>query len=391
MSTFEFPIGVHALHRNEGLDFQLNRLAGLGGGDLDEIREAAARIDDLADWKREFLALGDRALAEGRLRQAGAYLRAAEFHMSPGDPDKAVAYERQAKLFEDIYADDLTTGRLRREEVSYAEGHLPAWCVAVPDGEASRGTIVLHGGFDSYAEELYPLARASAAEGYETVLFEGPGQGSVMRRQGIHFTTEWERPVRALLDHFHLDDVTLVGLSLGGYLAPRAAAFEPRVRRVVAFGVMWDFFEVLLSKLPPPARLLQRSLLAVGADGVVDRLVRLRMRQDPFTRWAIEHGTYVFGVERPSQYIAAVRGFTTREISSQITQDFLLLTGNADHYIPLQHFHAQARALENVRSFTGRIFGAEESAQTHCQVGNVGLALRVILDWIAERTASLAA
>ena len=40
-----------------------------------------------------------------------------------------------------------------------------------------------------------------------------------------------------------------------------------------------------------------------------------------------------------------------------------------------------------MRSFTGRIFTAEESAHTHCQVGNPGLAVRVILDWIAERCA----
>jgi pimeloyl-ACP methyl ester carboxylesterase len=388
MDSFDFPVGVHTLHNNTALDFQLNRLAGLGGGDLDEIREVAPRIGDLDDWKREFLALGERALAEKRIQHAAAYFRAAEFNMAPGDPDKAEAYERQAKLFEEIYADDLATGRLRRQEVPYEGGHLPAWRITVLDGQTSKGTIVIHGGFDSYGEELYPLSRAIADAGYETVLFEGPGQGSVMRRQGIHFTTEWERPVKAVLDHFGFDDVTLIGLSLGGYLAPRAAAFEPRIRRVVAFGVMWDFFEVALSKLPTAARVVQRTLLALGARSLLDKGIRRRMKGDPLMRWGIEHGCYVFGVESPSEYIDAMRRFTTREISSRIKQDFLLLAGDADHYIPIEHYHAQARALTNVRSFTGRIFTAEESAQTHCQVGNLGLALRVILDWIDERTNS---
>jgi len=388
MNSFDFPVGVHELHRNIGLDFQLNRLAVLGGGDLDEIREVAPRIRNLDDWKREFLALGERALEENRIQQAAAYLRAAEFNMAPGDPDKAEAYERQAKLFEEIYVDDFASGRLVKEEVAYEGGHLPAWRISVREGQLSKGTLVIHGGFDSYAEELYPLSRAIADAGYETVLFEGPGQGSVMRRQGIHFTTEWERPVKAVLDHFGLDDVTLVGLSLGGYLAPRAAAFEPRVRRVVAFGVMWDFFEVALLKLPFTARVVQRILLAIGANDLLDKGIRRRMKDDPFTTWAIEHGCYVFGIERPSEYIAAMRRFTTRQISSRIEQDFLLLAGNEDHYVPIEHYHAQARALTNVRSFTGRIFTAEESAQTHCQVGNLGLALRVILDWVDERTNS---
>lgn len=386
MHSFNFPIGVHSLHSNTGFDFQLNRLAGLGGGDLEEIREAAQQIGDLNDWKREFLALGERAMAEKRLQHAAAYLRAAEFNMVPGDPDKAKAYEQQASLFEDLYADDVATGRLRKEQVIYEGGHLPVWNIAVPDDQASKGIIIVHGGFDSYGEELYPFARALADAGYEAVLFEGPGQGSVIRRQGIHFTAEWERPVKAVLDHFDFDDVTLVGISLGGYLATRAAAFEPRVRRVVAFGVMWDFFEVVSSKLPIAARILQRTLSALGAKSLLDKGIRRRMEDDPLIKWAIEHGCYVFGVESPAEYFNKMRHFTTRDISSKINQDFLLLAGNGDHYVPIEHYHKQAQALTNVRSFTGRIFTAQESAQSHCQVGNVGLALRVILDWVDERS-----
>ena len=50
-------------------------------------------------------------------------------------------------------------------------------------------------------------------------------------------TQRWEEPVSAVLDYFHLDDVTLIGLSLGGYLALRTAAIENRISRVVAFDV----------------------------------------------------------------------------------------------------------------------------------------------------------
>lgn len=388
--TFDFPIGVHHLHDDVSLDFQLNRLVGMGGGHLEEVRDAASRIANLDDWKREFLALAERALAEERTQHAAAYLRAAEFNMAPSDPEKAVAYERQAKLFQDLHAADFETGRLRTEDVPYERGHLPAWKLSLPAGQESLGTIILHGGFDSYGEEIYPLARAISDAGHETVLFEGPGQGGVMRRQGIPFTTEWERPVGAVLDHFDLDDVTLVGLSLGGYLAPRAAAFESRISRVVAWGVMWDFFEVAMATRPAPLRLVARALLALGADGVIDRLAARQMEQDALARWGIEHGTYVLGADRPSAYLRAMRGFTTREVSARISQDFLLIAGAEDHYVPIEHFHRQAEALTNVRSFTGRILGAEDSAQTHCQVGNVGLALRVILDWVAERSSSRA-
>jgi pimeloyl-ACP methyl ester carboxylesterase len=383
-----FPIGVHRLHADVSLDFQLNRLATLGGGRLDEIREAAPRIRDLADWKREFLALARRAEAEERGAHAAAYLRAAEFFMAPGDPDKAAAYERQAKLFRDRVAAELASGALQETAVPYASGHLPAWRLPVPDGSQPRGTVVVHGGFDSTAEELYSLVRCLPEAGYEAILFEGPGQGAVIRRQGIPFTPEWERPVAAVLDHFALDDVTLLGISLGGCLAPRAAAFLPRIRRVIAFDVCWDLFEAGLSTRPWPLRTALRTLLALRADRALDALARRQMEREPFARWAIEHGSYVFGVERPSAYFRRMKAFTTRRISSRVTQDFLLLAGTGDHYMPLAHFHRQARALTQVRSFTGRIFTRAESAHTHCQCGNLGLALRVMLDWIDERTAS---
>ena len=310
--------------------------------------------------------------------------------MAKGDPDKAAAYERQTKLFQEIYADDFATGRVRTEEVPYQGGHLPAWHLAVPDEVKSKGTIVVHGGFDSYAEELYALMRCIPEAGYDTLLFEGPGQGGVIRRQGIPFTTQWERPVAAVLDHFALSDVTLLGMSLGGYLAPRAAAFEPRIQRVIAFDVCWDMLDAALSTRPPLLRLFLRTLLTLRADSLLDRLARRQMANDPLMRWGIEHGTYVMAVERPSKYLRRLGEFTTRHISSRITQDFLLLAGNADHYMPIEHFHRQARALRNVRSFTGRIFTAEESAHTHCQIGNLGLALRVMLDWVDERTESRA-
>ena len=390
MKDWGFPVGVHDLHSDVSLDFQLNRLATLGGGRLEDIRLAAGQIRDLADWKRQFLALAESAQAEGRLANAAAYFRAAEFFMPPEDPDKMAAYDNQAKIFREIASEDFASGAVREAEVPYESAHLPAWILTPPQGVQRKGVVVIHGGFDSYAEELYALVRCIPQAGYETVLFEGPGQGSVIRRQGIPFTTKWERPVAAVLDHLGLDDITLIGLSLGGFLAPRAAAFLPRIKRVIAFDVCWDLFEAGLSGRPAPLRLAIRTLMALRAGRLIDALSARQMERDPFTRWAIEHGSYVFGVERPYDYFRRLQKFTTRGISHRVEQDFLLLAGTHDHYMPLDHYHRQARALTHVRSFTGRIFTSAESAHTHCQCGNLGLALNVILAWIDERTAAAA-
>jgi pimeloyl-ACP methyl ester carboxylesterase len=79
-------------------------------------------------------------------------------------------------------------------------------------------------------------------------MFDGPGEGTTLMREGIPMTPQWEKPVAAILDHLQIDKATLLGISLGGCLAIRAAASEPRIERVIAFDVMLDFFECVTSR-----------------------------------------------------------------------------------------------------------------------------------------------
>ena len=78
----------------------------------------------------------------------------------------------------------------------------------------------------------------------------------------------------------------------------------------------------------------------------------------------------------------AFRQFETADVSASITQDVLLLAGSEDHYIRIEQWYAQTRMLTNARSMTARLFTLGESAQNHCQVGNQGLALKTIVNWL---------
>src|SRR6516165_1900751 len=94
--------------------------------------------------------------------------------------------------------------------------------------------------------------------------------------------------------------------------------------------------------------------------------------------------------QRPGVIItAAVRALRTDDVSSRITQDVLLMAGAEDHYVPLTQLGAQIQTLTNARSVTARVFTRAESAQNHCQMGNLGLSLRVILGWLDEHTGAM--
>ncbi|MBI9074398.1 MAG: alpha/beta fold hydrolase [Desulfatibacillum sp.] len=379
---YTFHTGTYDFHPESNINFQLNRQLTLGGGRLEDIKSVAPKIKNLDDWKREFLNLAQTAEKDDRLLHAASYYRGADFFMTPGDPDKEWAYDQSVALFKKIVQGDIESNALIIDKIKYENSSLPVFKLPAHPDAPSKGMIVLHGGYDSYKEEIYPSADFIRKQGYDVLLFEGPGQGEALIKNKLHMTYEWEKPVGAVLDHYNLENVTLVGASLGGYLAPRAAAFEPRVKRVVAWGVMYDFYDVLTSVRGKAMEVGMKSLMALKAKRPLNRMASLRMERDPFSKWGINHGMHVMGKATPYDFLQYAKNFSMKGISHKITQDFLLLTGTRDHFIPLDHYHRQAKALTRVRSFTGRIFSEAEQAENHCQCGNIPLVFTFITNWL---------
>lgn len=378
-----FPIGYYQLHPDTSLNFQMNRWYGWVGepGMLDEMRSAAPRITSYADWKREFLALAESASLHGHVLRAGFYYRSAEFFMRPDDADRIVAREKFLSAIRETYSLQATD----RHTIAYAdgrvEGFLPAYHF-VPD--QSKGAIVFFGGFDSYIEEAMPALIYLRDAGYDVIAFEGPGQGGALNEAGLPMTPDWHKPVKAVLDYFHLDRVTLVGLSLGGCLVLRTAAFEPRVVRVIAYDVLTDFFSANLGQVTPLTRGLLSTQLRMRAAPVVNVMAGIAMKQSPILEWGLAQGMHVTGTSSPYEYLQAIRRYSTADVSPLIEQDVLLLAGSQDHYVPSEQFQQQIRTLTKARSITARLFTKSESAQNHCQVGNYGLALRTMVDWLDD-------
>jgi pimeloyl-ACP methyl ester carboxylesterase len=245
-----------------------------------------------------------------------------------------------------------------------------------------KGTILLFGGFDSYIEELFPTQCFLRDASFEVISFDGPGQGAALEEAHVPMTHEWEKPVKAVLDAFHLDDVTLMGYSLGGCLAIRAAAYESRVHRVIADDILTDFFEVTMRQVSAAVRVELSLLLKTGAAGVVNILLERAMKQSLGVQWGLQQGMHVTGTKTPYEFLKQTQLYRTEDVSPLVEQDVLLLAGAEDHYVPLHQFYEQIRSLSHIRSLTARLFTRQEQAQNHVHIGNIGLSLRVITDWI---------
>lgn len=378
-----FQAGYFRFNEDEGLNFQLNRFYTYGVFTKEELMDIGSRIDSFEKWISIFIETGENAEKDNEPLKAATCFRAAQFYTLSGEKNaegkslKHVLYERCMKLY-NIYYGQLQYMKVTR--VPFEEYELPVYHA---EREGGKGTIVIHGGYDSIAQDLLAMLPYFYDRGYSVYFFEGPGQGEVLMRYDARMTPEWEHCTGAVLDHFGLDDVTLIGVSLGGYLATRAAAYDKRITRLVMYDLIYDFYGAILNKMGSFGRVF--DYLTRHPKNILWRWLNKKFDEKYFTKWLLMQGYAIFeDVHTPCEYFNHIRKYNTRRISELITQDTLVLAGAADIYTVF--YQDQIDALVNARSVTGRLFTKEENADHHCQVGNMGLLLDTIAEWIEEKT-----
>ncbi|HDD62091.1 MAG TPA: alpha/beta fold hydrolase [Chloroflexi bacterium] len=372
-----FPIGFHSFHKDQAFNFQLNRWYSLGYGRLEDLEMAGAQINNPENWKTTMLAQAEKAVSESRFLNAAYYFRAAEFFLAQNDPDKIPIHQNFIRYFIEVFEND---GHILIE-TPYGSSTIPT-IVKPSIAEVEKGTIILHGGYDSYKEELYPLVQHFSELGYKVITFECPWMKIPRGSDQLGLDFRWESIIGAVLDHLQLADITLIGISMGGWLSLRAAAFEPRIKRVIASSVSFD-----VNQYVNPLAQKIASLFFTKFRNFTNKSMINKMEKDIQYAWFVNHLMDITNHKVPIDAFDVLLQFNEENLSSDlITQDVLILTGKEDHLIPFKTHQMQINALVNARSVTGRVFTREDQAQNHCQVGNLKLALKEMAEWIESKT-----
>ena len=372
----KFTVGYHKFHKKQIYNFQLNRWHSMGFARFEDMKEAGQKIKTFADWKNEMIKLAEKAISEKRFLNAAIYYRSAEFYIINGDAEKEDFY----KKFSDLFYQVVKNKNLEKFKVPYKESFLPA--LKMSAAKNKKGTIILHGGFDSFVEEFYFMMKYLADHGYDVIAFEGPGQGAALKTYGIPFDFEWEKPTKAVLDYFNLNDVTLVGLSMGGWYCLRAAAFEPRIKRVIASGHSIDYMKSM------PKVLYHMHLFFINRfRRFTNKMAAKSIKKGKgIEAWIMGNLMYITKAKTPLDAFDAWLQLNDKNIHSELVkQDVLYLTGRNDHFVPFKMHNMQLKALTNARSVSDVVFTKENHAQNHCQIGNIGLALDTMIKWIEEK------
>ena len=160
-SSVDLPVGYFPFHKKQIYNFQFNRWYSFGFARYEDMVEAGKKINTFSDWKSVMVQLAETAEIEGRLKNAAIYYRGVEFYISQDDPDKIKYYDTFYDLFYKIFKKD----RLTTFKIPYNNSFLHAFKVPVKTGN-KKGTLIIHGGFDSIIEEFYYPMKLFSEQGY---------------------------------------------------------------------------------------------------------------------------------------------------------------------------------------------------------------------------------
>ena len=228
----------------------------------------AGRLYELAVTSR---AAGHRVSARGAFLRASNYYRTSYIFMFavPVDPRVLEAYDKQTDAFQKGAA--LFEPPIEILKIPYENTTLPGYFIKPDASDAPRKTLLCTGGYDGTCEELFFIIAGGALErGYNVLSFDGPGQGGALVAQKLPMRADWEKVVTPVVDYLltrsDVDSarIALYGGSFGGYLAPRAAAFEHRLAACIADAALFDPADLSNKMFPPDIAIaLARNDVAV--------------------------------------------------------------------------------------------------------------------------------
>ena len=334
----------------------VKRLVGLGAEE-GELRETLSNIKELKDWCAQFTKLAQKyeKLAEPakveyarifNYMRAAVYYHIGELFIFGPTPEK----ERAHSAMVQAYAKAKTHFAYPTEDVNvpFANTNLKGYFRRLR-GIEKAPCVILVRGVDACKEcELHILSNSLLEQGIFTLAVDLPGQGDT-RFRGMKMTPDFEKPVGAAVDYLlgrndvDADRIGIWGMSFGGFIAPRAAALEKRIRACVSLS---GFFGLDEFEFPLSAKLHCLKNMKVADE----------------SEWA----------QRRKEY-------TLKDVIGDFSCPLLVVTGREEKVVPVAQsvkIFDQAPKPKDMKIYEG--FG-------HCVYYEEPAVLPYIANWMKER------
>jgi fermentation-respiration switch protein FrsA (DUF1100 family) len=367
------------------------------GGAVGEVARVVAALQPAADdydyeaWYLAWHELGEHLWRQAELELSAdhprsareSFLRASSYYqwaisfMLHSDSRREACHQRSLDAFGRFAA--FSEPPIERVEIPFEGTTLPAWFVPGWEGAGwssppatgtqaratvgqRKPTVYFMPGLESTKEQGIAFGQALAQRGFNTLLVDGPGVGEALLARGLINRHDEEVAGSATVDYLVArpdvdpERIAVVGLSLGGYRAPRVAAFETRLAGCVAWGAQWDYL----------ATWERRRASERGAAPV------------PHT-----HMLTVFGARDLDEVSERLKPWRLSGVAERIRCPMLVTHGELDAQTPVENAYALYEGCGSPQKEL-KVFTQEEGGSAHCQNDNRLLAHAYIADWLED-------
>jgi dipeptidyl aminopeptidase/acylaminoacyl peptidase len=358
------------------------------GGFIDEVDrackpvlEASQHGDDAGteELYAAWVAVADRLIASaeadekrGRLIGAGdkfyrssLYVSQSERLQSPSWEGRKAAYQKSIDLL--MKHVELSKTPMTKIDIAYEDTHLPAYYYRAESVDGKPVPVVIQlNGLDSTKEMMYysGFPQMLARRGISTIMVDHGGTGEALRLRNIKARVDTEAFVSPVIDWVEkqpeLDSaiVGVVGWSLGGYYAPRAAGFDSRIALAVAWGANHNWAEVQQGR--------------INREG-----------ENPVPHYW-EHVFWVWDVDNVEDFMEKTKDMHLNGVVEKITVPFLITHGANDRQINVKYAQQSYDAAVNSSKRELRIFDEPEGGTEHISIDHMPYVAGYIADWVAE-------
>ncbi|GAA1689810.1 alpha/beta hydrolase [Microbacterium sediminicola] len=377
--------------------------APFGGADIGEILRTIAGVSegDHDGWYAAWSRLGERLRTQAdasanddrRTSAASAYLRAANaFSVAVNaaealdDEDRITASFAAHRTAWDSFV-DRAPYPVERVAIPYEDTTMPGYFFSASADAPPAPTLILVNGSDGAVSSMWATGGLGGLQrGYNVLMFDGPGQQSMLFERGIPFRHDWEAVITPVVDMLvaredvDASKLAAYGISQAGYWLPRALAFEHRIAAAVADPGVVDVSQSWRAGIPHS----EMALVERGEKEKFDKEMEMAIKYSHAISTVWKFRARPFGKTSPYDTIVEVLKYRlSPQDAARITTPLLITSPEKEQFWPGQS--EQLAAM--VPGSTLQPFTAEEGADYHCQPLARSLTDQRMFDWLDAQLA----
>jgi len=404
--TRTFPSST--FFKEPGLNFEMLFVVAAAAYGAAETGETLAAFDRIKGKKErlsavydEFLRLGrqtrrrgDEDVKSGRLASARSnYLRSAMYLdqslfyvLATKEPTR----KHEGRTYSEMEASwaramALLEPAAQQVKIPFDGYHLPGWLMT-PGGKGKRPTVIINNGSDAQNIDVYVAGGAAAVErGWNALIFEGPGQGANLFLHSRPFVADWERVITAVVDAVRVRPevdkrrICLTGSSFGGYLVPRAAAFEHRLAAIATDPGVTDAFYSWTTALPKEVL----EVFEAGDRNAFNHIwASIPKRLSPDEAFNFRKRAEIYGNGGGFEKMSLASQFRlTPDVAAKIQAPTAICSPELEQFFPGQP-EKLAKMLKTKKTLLR--FTVEEGAELHCEPMAPQLRNERVLNWLED-------